>query len=980
MDDFLMQLRAIEKKWQDRWQKSNIFNAVMDIAKPKWFFTVPYPYASGPLHIGHCRTYTLGDIFARFKRQTGYNVLWPMAFHVTGTPILAISAKIQSRDPAALKLYLEYVGIYEKDAKQAERIVASFADPKSVAMYFSTRLMADFKRMGFSIDDTRQFTTADPEYSKFIEWQYRILMEKGYIVKASYPILWCVECKNAVGEDDIQGGDEDPVELVEFCGIKFRLDDGTFLVAATLRPETIAGATNLWVHPRAVYQELDVNSERWIVSREAAGKIAMQGHDRKVVRNIDGRELLGKYVEVPLSQRRILILPAEFVDPDHATGIVYSVPAHAPYDYIALADLQNDNAAMDSYRLDPAELSAIQPVSIVIVDGFGDYPAIETCQEMGVTNQHDSTKLDAATQRVYKAEYYTGVMRDNTGELHGLHVEEAKQRAKEWLIRGKLAVLIYEPSRKASCRCGGRVIVAVILDQYFLNYGDPSWKAKASSALVCLNITPPKYRQAFENVFAWLDKRPCARKRGLGTELPFSEGKGWIIESLSDSTIYMAFYTVINHVHGAGITANQLIPSVFDLVFLSTGDEDSVSKESGIPIRVLQEMRDEFMYWYPNDLRHTAIAHVSNHLSFAIFHHAAIFPEKHWLQAISLNEMLIREGQKMGKSKGNVIPIAQVPEQYSVDLTRFHLASIAAADTVMDWRDKEIEHSLKALKKFWDLAIRFGSYHVVSFRQLHFPSKAFTAAIKIQFKRAIDAMERFNAREYIQESFHAVLSLIDQYDEVASAMELDERFGVIQKAIKDLIVIIAPVIPHICEELYSRPEGGGIGTDFVSLKKVPTFQPSRDDYQLMLQASFVMRVNDDIGQIIKMISIIPKRIHVCFCAAWKHELFQMCQELFQSTPVSIIKLIDLAKITPTLNPHLNEIAREAKSLQSNPGLFKVELLDPTLQREAIEGYRAYMERIFKAVFILHNEDDPGLAIPQSKANKAKPMKPAIWIE
>jgi hypothetical protein len=96
--------------------------------------------------------------------------------------------------------------------------------------------------------------------------------------------------------------------------------------------------------------------------------------------------------------------------------------------------------------------------------------------------------------------------------------------------------------------------------------------------------------------------------------------------------------------------------------------------------------------------------------------------------------------------------------------------------------------------------------------------------------------------------------------------------------------------------------------------------------------------------------------------------------------VSIVKLIDLAKITPTLKPHLNEIAREAKSLQSNPGLFKVELLDPTLQREAIEGYRAYIERIFKVIFILHNEDDPSLDIPQSKANKAKPMKPAIWIE
>nr|MDO8111290.1 leucine--tRNA ligase [Candidatus Sigynarchaeota archaeon] len=979
MDDFLTQLRAIEQKWQKRWQESNIFNAAVDPAKPKWFFTVPFPYASGPLHIGHCRTYTLGDIFARYKRQSGFNVLWPMAFHVTGTPVLAISAKIKSGDAATWKMYKEYVGIYEQDAGRIEDIVASFTDPKAVALYFAERLMADFKRMGFSIDDTRQFTTADPEFNRFVEWQFGILMRKGYVVTGRHPILWCVECKNAVGEDDIQAGDEDSVEVTEFCGIKFRFDDGTFLVAATLRPETIFGATNVWIHPRAAYQEIMVGSERWIISREAARKLVMQDQDIRVIRDMPGDALIGKNVRTPLSNQRVPVFPAEFVDPGHATGVVYSVPAHAPYDYIALRDLQGDAEAAKKHHLDRDGLKQVQPISIIKVNGFGEFPAIEICQRAGIANQHDVANLDIATQQVYKAEFYTGVMRANAGEFQNLPVEEAKQRVKDKLTREHLVTAIYEPSRPARCRCGGEVIVAVIPDQYFLDYGNASWKARASAALASIAIIPPKYRQAFENVFAWLDKRPCARRRGLGTELPFSKERGWIIESLSDSTIYMAFYTIIARLRRANVMPGQLVPAVFDFVFLNTGDVDEVSKASGIPSRVLSDMQAEFTYWYPNDVRHTATAHISNHLSFAIFHHVAIFPENHWLQAISLNDMLIREGQKMGKSKGNVIPIARVPEQYSVDLTRFHLASIVSADTVIDWRDKEVLNSLKALKHFWDLATKFRGCYNEPPRELSFISKAFKASVKIHFKRAIDAVEHFNAREYIHEGFNAVLSLIDQYDEIVMLIGMKEQHQVIQQVLRDLIVIMAPVIPHICEEL-AHLESPENGQDFVSLKRMPSIQPEPADSTLARQTALVFRVIDDIAQILKLIAVAPRRIHICINAAWKHELFRLCQEHFQQIPVSTKSIMELAKASATLKSRLGDIAREAAVLQSDPGLIKVVLMDPVMQREAIEGYRIYLERLYKADVVMHFADEPDLYMPKNKVDKAEPGRPAIWIE
>ena len=178
-EEFLEKLRFIEEKWQNRWEKSGIFIGKIDKTKPKYFITVPYPYASGPLHIGHCRTYNLGDIFARYKRQQGFNVIWPMAFHITGTPVLSISKRIQKKEKKILDLYRSYIGIYEDNKKDIEDIINSFNDPMNVASYFAGKLMDDFKRMGFSIDSTRQFTTADAEYNRFIEWQYKILNEKG---------------------------------------------------------------------------------------------------------------------------------------------------------------------------------------------------------------------------------------------------------------------------------------------------------------------------------------------------------------------------------------------------------------------------------------------------------------------------------------------------------------------------------------------------------------------------------------------------------------------------------------------------------------------------------------------------------------------------------------------------------------------------------------------------------------------------------
>ena len=116
-------VQTIEKKWQDKWEQAKIFEANPDPNKKKIFITSPYPYASGPLHIGHGRSFVNGDVFARYYRAKDYNVLYPMAFHITGTPVLAISSSLERKDKLIITRMKEYISLHTKNQQEVEKIL-----------------------------------------------------------------------------------------------------------------------------------------------------------------------------------------------------------------------------------------------------------------------------------------------------------------------------------------------------------------------------------------------------------------------------------------------------------------------------------------------------------------------------------------------------------------------------------------------------------------------------------------------------------------------------------------------------------------------------------------------------------------------------------------------------------------------------------------------------------------------------------------
>ncbi|MGC8812714.1 MAG: leucine--tRNA ligase, partial [Candidatus Aenigmatarchaeota archaeon] len=673
--------KAVEKKWQKIWEKEKVFEANIDERKPKFFVTFPYPYVNGSIHVGAAFTAFRVDSYARFKRMQGFNVLYPQGFHATGEPILGAIERLKQKD----KTQEETFKLYGATKKDIEDFIKK--GPEFTARFWMKRWIKDLELAGFSIDWRRTFITAiTPTYCRFVEWQYNTLRKKGYVVQGTHPVIWCPKCQSPTGDHDrLKGEGESPID---FLLLKFKLESGEILPCGTLRPETVFGVTNVWVNPSVEYLKAKVDSEVWIISREASEKLKDQLKKVEILGKIKGGKLVGKYVENPKTKEKIIILPANFVDPDSASGIVMSVPSHAPYDWIALYELQKNPKEIKKYGIEE-EVKKIKPISIIKTPGFGEHPAIEVCNNLKIEKQEEKEKLDEATSIVYKKEFHQGVLKENCQEYSGLKVSECKEKLSKEFVEKGIADVMWESTGEVVCRCGTKNHVKILENQWFLKYSDEGWKKKALECIRRMKFYPEEVRLQFEKTVEWLKDKACTRKAGLGTVLPWD--KEWKVETLSDSTIYMAYYVIARIINENKISAEKLTDEVFDYVFLGEGSLEEVSKKSKLDKKIIEEMRKEFEYFYPVDLRNSGKDLVPNHLTFYIFHHVAIFDEKHWPKAIGVNGYVNVYGTKMSKSKGNIIPLRDLVEKIGSDLVRINLIASNEGLNDAEWRDESLE-------------------------------------------------------------------------------------------------------------------------------------------------------------------------------------------------------------------------------------------------------------------------------------------------
>lgn len=916
MEDILFKS---QEKWQKIWIEKRFFESDANKNKKKFFITAAYPYMSGMLHCGHAYTYTRADIIARYKRLRGYNVLFPMGYHLTGAPIASKVEALRKGDKKIINdLLQDGLSINE---------IEKLKDVKEWVFFFMNKAKNTLIRLGIGIDWRRDLYTTylNPWYDKFIQWQYRKLNEKGYISKGEHPVVWDPQEKIPVGDHD-RPDDYAGIGPTEGYIIKFKLNETNYILPCfTLRPETVYGVTNVWIREDVDYIVVKVNDEEWIIPNNEIIIEEMRSQKLNVEKTdkiIRGKDLLGKYCINPVNNEKVPILKADFVDINLGTGIVMSVPSHAPYDYIALKEL----ASSGDYQ---AQTALSNMKSLFILEGYTEFPAKYMVEKYGIKSQKDP-KLEDLTKEIYSKEYYDGVLREIYGEFAGKKIYEVKDKIAKNLIDKNYALKYYTLTPRFKSRYGNYCVVKIIDNQWFLNYDNKEWKDKSHKCIDKMKFYPDSIRKDFHRVVDWLDKWPFAHfsKKEIGTYLPWD--KDWVIESLSDSTIYPAFYTIYHLIKN--IPPEKIEDDLFDYIFLGKGDEKQIISKYG---EIAKKMREEFEYWYPLDIRLSGKDLVQNHLTFYIFHHVAIFNEDKWPAGIGINGWILYRGEKMSKSKGNYISVQELLSKYPVDSIRFLLAmnSTAGYDDVN--LDLEIIN---------DISKYLISWYKFSLDNYNKGDNNFTL-IDEWFMNVMNKIMVEIANNYEEMNYRDIIQLIYMLDNEFNWYYKRRNGKINRNIINNYIVYktiaLYPITPHICSEILEK-----IGIDPLNIK-----WPEKLEYneEIIKREEFVKRVREDIINI-RNIAKVEKinRIKIIIASKEKYDILDRM--------------------------------KKGEKIQNNLANKIVELVNKSLGREMehklLEDSKDMFEKEFSCTVEIVNEEDEN----NPKKERALPYKPAIILE
>eukprot|EP00954_Amorphochlora_amoebiformis_P023502 1360458-Amorphochlora_amoeboformis.AAC.1 len=412
-------------------------------------------------------------------------------------------------------------------------------------------------------------------------------------------------------------------------------------------------------------------------------------------------------------------------------------------------------------------------------------------------------------------------------------VTEAKEKVKKMMIGNAQAVTYYEPQEKVVARSGNEECVCALTEQWFLKYGEgsPEWQKEVAghiaSTLDCYN---PKAKAMFEFTIGWLKQWACSRTAGLGTKLPWD--KEFLIESLSDSTVYMSYYTIAHYFQGGHLDGGKpsksdkrimpedLTDEFFNYVFADPKDKVQ-APSSAIPKETLENMRREFLYWYPMDLRVSGKDLIRNHLTMSLYNHAAIWKDPSmWPRSFYTNGHVMINSEKMSKSTGNFMTLEQACNQYGTDATRLALAdagdgledsnfaedtadrSILKLTTLDEWVDEMIASESK---------LRSGEYN--------FFDSAFDNEINAIAENSRASYSEMRFRDAIKDVFYGMLNARDFYRAyVPGALHVD----LVKKFIKCQCILLAPICPHFCQHLWDKASSFIGSSGFVVDATYPT--------------------------------------------------------------------------------------------------------------------------------------------------------------
>ena len=868
---------VFEADAEEDWQSKYDFETKN---KKKYLITFPYPYMNGRLHLGHGFSLSKAEFQSRYQRLQGKNVLFPFGFHCTGMPIAAAAKRVAKEfkeDPDIIKHSKEKIEKKKEEKKKeenkkegdkkgkknekkdekkpasapmtqteillelgvADEDLHKFSDPEFWLEYFPPYGKSDLEKFGINVDFRRSFITTEKQkyYDKFVQWQMLKLKQHDIVAFGKRNAIFSMSEDQACADHDRSCGEG--LGPQEYTLIKMKLLDGDkvpekikkilsenktiFLVAATLRPETMYGQTNCYILPKGEYGLYEMaNGEIYITSEHAILNMAYQEKTKipkkaEPILKIKGEELIGVKILAPLSTyKEVYLFPMETISMSKGTGIVTSVPSDSPDDYINLLNFKNDEKLRKKWGITPEMI--FDPVHIISLEGFSGLAAKDVVEKLGIKSPKEKEKLQKAKEEVYTQGFYKGII--DIGPYKGQPIKDVKDKVKADLIQSGEADTYFEPEGLVKNRIGEECVVALV-DQWYIKYGEEDYKNFLLNYIKTDKFNPysSSTLKGFEQVLGWLSSWGLSRTFGLGSHIPWD--KKYLIESLSDSTIYMAYYTIANFLHediyglkpNNGILPEMLTEEVFDYIFL--GKELDFSKTQ-IPEKVLKDMRNSFTYWYPMDLRCSGKDLIGNHLTMSLYNHAIVWDKNpgYMTRGYFCNGYILVDGEKMSKSKGNFLTINDLIENYGCDASRITLAD--CGDTLDDANFlREISNlsvnRLYSFENFIKILVNEVWNKIPDFKisdpdsEIKFDNlfdQIFDNNINYLIKQATQAYEEMKYKNVLKYAFYEMINAKDQYILFNADDYTKLNPTLMVRFLKVFFIMNNPIMPHFTEYMF----------------------------------------------------------------------------------------------------------------------------------------------------------------------------------
>jgi len=741
-------IKRIESHWQKVWEKDRTFRVHTDPLKPKYYVLEMFPYPSGKIHMGHVRNYTIADVIARYKMMRGFNVLHPIGYDAFGQP--AENAAIKNKTNPAQWTY---------------RCITQMHD--------------ELKKMGFSYDWDREFSTCDAQYYKWNQWIFIKMFERGLAYKKASSVNWCPDCETTLANEEVINGlcwrcktavvqkdlEQWYLKITQYApdlledlkkldqwpsrvramqenwigksyGVEiiFKVKDfeNTTINAFTTRPDTIFGATYVVLapeHPLVKKMAAGTPQEKEILEfiEKTANKsksLRMSGDQRK-----EGL-FIGRYAINPVNNETIPIYIGDYVLMEYGTGAIMAVPTHDQRDFEFAKQHQLSMRIVIQDPKDP---------SLSVADMTQAY------EEEGVlvnSGEFDKTPNEEAKKKI--AEWM---------QLKGFGRLSIHWRLRDWLISrqrywGTPIPMIY---------CDACGVVPVPLHQLPVELpkdveitgegGSPLAKVRSFVECACPKCGKPARRET-DTMATFFDS----------------------------SWYFLRFCSAHNN------------EEIFD--------------------------KKDAQYWMPVDQYIGGIEHAILHLLYARFFTKFLKD----LELVSTDEpftrlltqgMVLKDGEVMSKSRGNTVDPDEVLSQYGADTLRLFILFAAPPEDQLEWNDSGLEGLWKFLNRV---------YRMVEDKY----SKDFQAEV-VTINDSEDQkleLERNKAIKLVTQSFEegykfntaishmmVLANAIDKYHQ--SILEFDEtliiplsKHVLLNKSIETLVLLLAPFTPHVAEEMW----------------------------------------------------------------------------------------------------------------------------------------------------------------------------------